>query len=158
MLRELARGISLEAGEHRLAWDGLDRYGKPAPAGEYEWRLLRTPGFTREFLVNVGTNPGWTPFDLWPGNHAGPTRLMVDSDTNLYIGSFSSEGPPHLVKICTDGTRKLWDTGTWGLQDGMIGLARIGEVVYSLFRDGTLDILRAKTGARFWGHPKYTYS
>src|SRR5437773_8772291 len=59
MLRELSRGTRMEPGEHSLTWDGLDRYGKPAPMGEYEWRLLRTPGFTREFLVNVGTNPGW---------------------------------------------------------------------------------------------------
>ena len=73
MLREFSRGTRMEPGEHHLTWDGLDRYGKPAPAGDYQWRLLRTPGFTREFLVNVGTNPGWTPFDLWPGNHRGPT-------------------------------------------------------------------------------------
>jgi len=154
MLRELARGMNLEAGEHRFAWDGLNRYGQPAPAGQYEWRLLRTPGFTREFLVNIGTNPGWTPFDLWPGNHGGPTTLMLDADSNLYIGSISSEGPPHLLKMSTDGHKKYWSTGTWGLRDGLIGMARIGEVVYLLFWDGTIDIRRAQNGERFWGHPK----
>ena len=154
MLRELARGMKFEAGEHQLSWDGLDRYGQPAPAGEYEWRLLRTPGFTREFLVNVGTNPSWSAFDLWPGNHAGPTSLMVDADTNLYIGSISSEGPPHLLKMSGDGRRKFWDSGTWGLRDGLIGMARMGEVLYLFFANGTLEIRRADTGAGFWGHPK----
>ena len=151
MLRELGRGEKMESGEHRLSWDGLDRYGQPAPAGQYEWRLLRTPGFTREFLVNVGTNPGWTPFDLWPGNHAGPTSLMVDSDTDVYVASVSSEGPPHLLKMSADGRRKFWDTGTWGLRDGLAGMARIGELLYLLFGDGSVDILRADSGARFAG-------
>ena len=62
MLRELSRGIRMEPGEHRLTWDGLDRYGKPARRTN-----TSTPGFTRELLVNVETNPGWAPFDLWPG-------------------------------------------------------------------------------------------
>jgi len=147
MLRELSRGTRMEPGEHRLTWDGLDRYGKPAPAGEYEWRLLRTPGFTREFLVNVGTNPGWAPFDLWPGNHIGPTTLMIDSDTNLYIGSPGSEGPPHIVKISADGRQKFWGNGNTLVDDGLIGMTRIGELVYLLFWDGTLDMVRAATGA-----------
>jgi hypothetical protein len=55
MPRELARGMKLQPGQPHFFSDGLERYGKPAPAGEYEWRLLRTPGFTREFLVNVQT-------------------------------------------------------------------------------------------------------
>ena len=152
MLRELARGMKLEKGDHQFVWDGLDRYGKSVPPGEYEWRLVRTPGFTREFFVNVGTNPGWAPFDLWPGNHAGPTRLMIDADMNLYIGAVSSEGPPHILKMSRDGRQKFWTTGTWGLADGLIDMARVGEAVDVLFRDGTLDILNAETGAKFRGH------
>jgi PA14 domain/FlgD Ig-like domain len=146
MLRELSRGTRMEPGEHRLMWDGLDRYGKSAAPGEYEWRLLRTPGFTREFLVNVATNPGWAPFDLWPGNHRGPTTLMVDSGSNLYVGSPGSEGPPHIVKISADGRQKFWGNGNTLVDDGLIGMARIGELVYVLYRDGTLDLIRADTG------------
>jgi hypothetical protein len=55
MLRELARGMKLQPGQHHFFWGNLARYGKSATAGEYEWRLLCTPGFTREFLVNVQT-------------------------------------------------------------------------------------------------------
>jgi hypothetical protein len=146
MFRELARGIKMDAGEHRLVWDGLDRYGQPAPEGEYEWRLLETPGFTREFLVNVGTNPGWTSFDLWPGNHTGPTSLLVDADTNLYVAAISSEGPPHLLKMSADGKKKFWDSRNNGLRDGLIGMARIGELVYLLFNTGASDILNAGSG------------
>jgi hypothetical protein len=100
------------------------------PAGSYEWRLLRTPGFSREFLVNVGINTPWSPFDVWPGNHFGPNVLMVDDDACLYVGSVSSEGPPHLLKMALDGSRKFWDTGTWGLRDGLRGMSRIGKILY----------------------------
>src|SRR5438874_2345732 len=147
MFRELSRGAKMEAGEYHLKWDGLDRYGKPVPAGEYEWRLLRTPGFTPEFLVNVGTNPGWAPFDLWPGNHGGPTTLMTDTDTNLYIGAPFSEGPPHILKISADGRKKFWGGLNSNPDEGLIGMAHIGETVYVLFRDGTLDLIHAATGA-----------
>jgi flagellar hook assembly protein FlgD len=37
MLRELAPGMKLQPGQHHFFWDGLERYGKSAPAGEYEW-------------------------------------------------------------------------------------------------------------------------
>ena len=52
MVRPILYGQPHVAGEFTAAWDGLDRYGDPLPAGQYEWRLLRTPGFSREFLVN----------------------------------------------------------------------------------------------------------
>ncbi len=145
MLRELARGVQLDPGDHRLNWDGLDRYGHPAPPGEYEWRLLRTPGFTREFLVSVGTNITWAPFDLWPGNHTGPERLLIDGDSNLYIGAIWSEGPPNILKLSMDGRQKFWSAG-WGIVNPPIGMARVGSLVYALLWDGAVDVLDAESG------------
>src|SRR5688572_821345 len=46
-VRTLMTGVKQEAGTHSIAWDGLDRYGRAQPAGEYTWRVLRTPGFRR---------------------------------------------------------------------------------------------------------------
>jgi hypothetical protein len=153
-LRTLLTGQKQEAGQHTVPWDGLDRNGRPVKPGTYQWRLLGTPGFTRTFLVNVGTNPTWSAFDLWPGNHAGPTTLMVDREAALYAGSISAEGPPHLLKISMDGRRKYWDTGTWGLQDGLLQLARIDDALYLLYSDARLWIRRADSGSEFWGHPQ----
>ena len=107
MMRCLLYGEKQDAGQHNLSWDGLDRYGQPMAPGEYEWRVLRTPGFKREFLVNVGANITWAPVDYWPGNHAGPTSLMVDEQGDLYVGSVSSEGPPAMIKITQDGKKLL---------------------------------------------------
>jgi hypothetical protein len=153
VVRPMLYGQPHEPGEYTLYWDGLDRYGDAQPPGKYEWRLLRAPGFSREFLVNVGINTTWSPFDVWPGNHFGPNLLMIDEEGALYVGSVSSEGPPHLLKMSLDGKTKHWDTGTWGLRDGMAGLARIGEVLY-LQMGTTLQIRRADNSTRFWGDHK----
>ena len=152
MVRPLIYGEKQEAGEHRLSWDGLDRYGQPQPPGVYEWRMLRTPGFTREFLLDVGTQVTWAPHDYWPGNHDGPSAVMVDEQGDLYVGSVSSEGPPCVIKLTQDGSRLFWSTGTWGFTDGLQSMARIGEVLY-LLRSGNLEILRADIGGKFYGHP-----
>jgi hypothetical protein len=153
MVRPILYGQPQAPGQYRFFWDGLDRYGDAVPAGPYEWRLLWTPGFSREFLVNVGINTPWSPFDVWPGNHFGPNVLLVD-DACLYVGSISSEGPPHLEKIRLDGGAKLWDDlDTSRLTDGLAGLARIGNVLY-LQMGTALDLRRADTGKKFWGHDK----
>jgi hypothetical protein len=153
-VRTLLAGQKQAAGRHTAVWDGLDRSGQPVPPGTYQWQLLGTPGFTRHFMVSVGTNPTWSAFDLWPGNHAGPTSVMIDRDGALYVGSVSSEGPPHILKLSLDGRRKYWDTGTWGFDDGLCQIARIDDAVFILKQDGGLWIRSADTGREFWDHPQ----
>jgi PA14 domain/FlgD Ig-like domain len=145
MVRPILYGRPQAPGQYTVSWDGLDRYGDPLPAGNYEWRLLRTPGFTREFLVNVGINTPWSPFDVWPGNHFGPNVVLVDDEEALYVGSVSSEGPPCLLKMALDGSKKHWDTAGMGLGNGLVGLARIGKALY--LQVGTLlQVRRADDG------------
>jgi hypothetical protein len=153
-LRTLLTGQKQQAGRHTLYWDGLDRNGKPASPGTYEWRVLRTPGFTRQFLVNVGTNPSWAAFDLWPGNHNGPTTVMIDRAGDLYVGSINSEGPPHLTKLTLDGRKKYWDSRRVGVGDGIVQIARIDDVLYLLDIDCRLRIRRSDTGDHFWDDPQ----
>ena len=153
-VRTLLTGTQQVAGQHTAIWDGLDRNGLPVTPGNYQWHLVSTPGFTRKFLVNVGTSATWAAFDLWPGNHAGPTSVMVDRDGALHVGSLSSEGPPHLLKLSLDGRRKYWDTGTWGLSDGILQVARIDDALYLLDWNARLWIRKAETGQQFYGDPK----
>jgi hypothetical protein len=54
MVRELPRALPMQAGSHQFAWDGLDRSGAPLPAGDYTWKMLRTPGLEAKFLGMVG--------------------------------------------------------------------------------------------------------
>lgn len=155
MVRTLLYGEKQQLGDHRLWWDGLDSYGHSLPVGKYEWRLLRTPGFTREFLLDVGTNITWRPHDYWPGNHDGPSSVMVDDAGALYVGAISSEGPPHMIKLSQDGRQLYWTTGTWGFaRDGLLDMAKIGQLLYILMNDGTLQIWLAEKGGLPWGDPQ----
>jgi hypothetical protein len=108
MVRPLLYGVQQPVGAHIQQWDGLDRYGQPVPPGQYQWRLLQTPGFSREFLVDVGASHLWSVLDGWPGNHTGPTLVYVGPDDSLYIAAQISEGPPHIVKLTPDGRKKHW--------------------------------------------------
>ena len=151
MVRPLLYGALHEPGDYSVVWDGLNRYGEPVPAGDYEWRLLHTPGFTREFLDNAGINTSWSPFDVWPGNHSGPTVVLVDEQA-LYVGASYSEGPPTLLKIALDGSQKQWDSRGL-LTSGLAAMARIGNVLY--LQIGTrIELLRADNGQLVWTVPK----
>lgn len=148
-VRPLQHGAKQGPGTYRLAWDGLDRYGNAQPPGDYEWRVLRTPGFTREFLVNLGTNITWREHDYWVGNHFGPNCLMVDDEGVLYVGGVSSEGPPNLIKLSQDGRQLHWSAR---FEDGLVGISRIGRVLY-LLKGDKLYIVRVDNGGGFWGDP-----
>jgi hypothetical protein len=163
MVRPIHYGQPHVPGQYTVLWDGLDRYGDPLPPGSYEWRLLRTPGFGRELLVNVGVNTPWSPFDVWPGNHFGPNVALIDPvDGGLYVGSVSSEGPPSIVKIAIDGSKKFWDDHSLGYSapitsNGLCGLARVGVPLFYLV--GTQLYVRDPAtfeNLAHAGHPEYT--
>ncbi|MFM9194813.1 MAG: transposase, partial [Planctomycetia bacterium] len=56
MVRELARALPLPAGRQTLTWDGLDMDGRPAAAGDYEWRSLETQGLRSEYLAQTAAH------------------------------------------------------------------------------------------------------
>jgi len=51
LVRTLLSGEARDAGTHTAVWDGLDRVGRPAPPGKYEWRLFASNGLRAEFLL-----------------------------------------------------------------------------------------------------------
>ncbi len=107
LIRTLLAGVPHEPGEHSVSWDGLDVWGQPLPPGDYEWRLLRTPGFRAEYRVTVGTNPPDAPWAHWPGNHAGVNGVAAD-DTGLYLGSGHSEVLDTYLKLSPDFKERRW--------------------------------------------------
>ena len=78
MVRELARGLPMQAGSHQFAWDGLDRSGAPLPAGDYTWNLLLNSGLLAKFLGMFGITPVEAPYDPWVGNNDGPSAVAWD--------------------------------------------------------------------------------
>ncbi|MFW6059552.1 MAG: FlgD immunoglobulin-like domain containing protein [Phycisphaeraceae bacterium] len=152
LVRELLRGQWQQAGRHELAWDGLDRDGNPMPAGEYEWRMLRTPGFMAEFVTQLVTRVDSEPYHLSAGTHTGLTSVAVDR-TGLYAAAVVTETAPVLLKQSMDGSQRHWTRGrrgvTRGRYQGGISLAsdRAGRL-FMLQQNGYLQVIDAETGER----------
>ena len=140
MVRELARAVPMQAGKQALEWDGLDMDGKPAPAGKYEWRSLQTQGLRSEYLMSVGTSVGerW-----WPGNHAGPTALVVAEDS--LIAAANSEGPPYLTRVGFDG-KVIWERTQFEPARNPRDLAVGGGKAFYLDDSGKVYVLDLATG------------
>lgn len=151
LLRELLRGVRQESGEHTLAWDGLDRYGRAIPPGEVEWRLLRNEGLQAEYLLSFGSNPTSAPYHMWVGNHAGPTSVHVDGRGNLYASAYCAENAPALIRQSLDGARRDWEKcppeiieGRW---EGGMALASDGHgTLYMLQNNGLEQVIQADSG------------
>ena len=114
-----------EAGTYHATWDGLDRYGNPVSPGTYTWKLLRTPGFEAKYLTTVGTNPKTHPYDVWVGNHTGPTAVAVDRE-GMYVGSSVGEGVPILVKQSMEGKSRFWESSQYEAWMGPASMAANG--------------------------------
>jgi hypothetical protein len=140
MVRELLRAEPMRNGKHPLAWDGLDMDGKPAPAGKYEWRALQTQGLRSEYLMSVGTSVGerW-----WPGNHAGPTSVVV-ADDSLIIAAHP-EGPPLMTRVRFDG-RVVWERAQYEPARNPYDVAVGGGKAFYLQDNGKVFVLDFETG------------
>ncbi len=152
LVRELLRGQALEAEEHQISWDGLDRDGEPQPAGDYEVRILRTPGLVAEYVTSLGIRPGSAPYDSWVGNHGGTAAIAADK-TGLYASATVTETAPVLIKQSHDGKQRFWTRGrgdvTKGRFQGGAALASDGAGrLYMLQQNGYLQVIDAIEGRR----------
>lgn len=139
LLRSLLHGKPMLAGEHRLAWDGLDASGRAVPTGDYEWRLLRNEGLQAEYLVSVGANPGWAPYGMWVGSHGPVHSVAVDAAKDrLYIGALSGENCPVFQCTSLDGKTLHWQSEQLSSFMGAQRLAVRGNRLYLLQNDGWL--------------------
>ena len=150
LLRELIRGERQQAGQHTLHWDGLDRHGNPQPTGEYEWRVLRTPGFRAEYVTSLGINPDSAPYHRWVGNHGGPASVAVD-ESGVYLAATVTETAPVLLKQSLDGEKRLWTRGrgdvTKGRFQGGVSLATDGDgTLYMLQQNAYIQVIDAEAG------------
>ncbi|MFW6223865.1 MAG: FlgD immunoglobulin-like domain containing protein, partial [Spirochaetota bacterium] len=149
-VRTLAMGEEYEPGTHAMIWDGLDRNGRPVPAGEYSFKLLRSDGFTARYVANLGINPGSASYDTWVGNHDGGASVAVDS-SGVYIAGQITETAPVLIKQSFDGSTRHWEKTRMDVTDGRfqggISLASNGQgTVYMLQQNGRLQVIDADSG------------
>ncbi len=111
LLRTISNGVPMTAGKHTTVWDGLDRNGKPLPAGEYAWKLLNSPGIQPHYLMNLGISKGYWH---WPGAHHGPQAVEV-FDGTVVMAAGMVEGSPQFVALgLTIGDVKWYQQSTSG--------------------------------------------
>ncbi len=137
------------AGKHVVRWDGLDRDGRPVPAGDYEWRLLETNGFAARFVCPLGVNP---PSGLsgkfnhsWVGDHLGPGTVAVD-ESGVYLGARITEGLRQTLKQSHDATTRLWEQPQYYDGGRLTRMASNGTHVFLVQPNGRVRRLDARTG------------
>jgi len=153
-VRPLLYGKQLEVGEHSLEWDGLDREGNALPVGDYELRVLRTPGFTAHFVTQLGINPGMPLTDpayrrngrQWAGSHSGVTALASDED-GLYVAAATAEFVPIILKQSHDGTRRMWERYEFQPAQGAVSLTVAHGRLIFLQANGLAMLVNPETGA-----------
>ena len=128
------------AGLHKVAWDGLNQAGQPVPQGKYEWKLLQTPGLTTHYRMMLGTN-GTPDYADWPGDHAGPSAVLVDGDS-MYVGSRAGETVPVLIKQSLNGDKRFWQLRA----KGALRMRADGEKLYILQTTGEVLIIDPDSG------------
>jgi hypothetical protein len=142
LVRELLHAVPKTAGKHFLVWDGLDRDGNSRPAGDYTWKLLRTPGLKARYLMSVGAS--FPPGTDWntacgPGTHATPFGIAADA-TGIYVAAHTTENiETCLLKLAPDGKSRLWSALHPRPWDGALSLAVDGGEVYMLGHVRTTD-------------------
>lgn len=149
LVRTLLQGEQLSAGMHAASWDGLDNRGNPAKAGQYEWRLVSSPGFTARYITTIGINPpgGENPVPRysWVGDHVGAG--IVDADeSGVYIGSPLTEGMMMLVKADAVMSKIEWTRPQFYQSGQLRRAATSGKHVYMLHPNGKLRRLNRDNG------------
>lgn len=154
LVRTLLAGEKQEAGKRSIAWDGLDRNGRPAVPGKYEWRLFTSEGLKAEYLLALGTSPDWPAYEEWIGNHGGPMAVAVDAKGNVYCGAQMGEGPAFLLKMSPDGKHKLWSAEHYQVSQGAYRMAIIGDTLYVMQPNRKLIAVSTADGGNRSGYLK----
>ena len=144
-VRTLRNAEPLEAGKHTIVWDGLDRNGQPAPAGDYTWKLLESQGLEAEYLMALGTSTG---LNHWPGQHLGPVSVACDGES-ITVGG-APEGSPLLGSVGLDGTFR-WNKAQFRAPEAATDLSVDGDRLFVLESSAMVDVLQKSTGERVLG-------
>jgi hypothetical protein len=147
-LRALLVGEHLEAGEHTVHWDGLDRDGRPLAPGSYQWKLVTGPGIEATFLDSLGTHPKAGPWARWIGNHTGPSAIAV-GEQGICVGAPIAEGPPNIHFFEPDFATTRWFAPHYGWSAvGHRVLAMTDRSVVSLSQDARVSLFDIQTGSK----------
>jgi hypothetical protein len=149
LIRTLLSGERLETGTHRFPWDGRNNRAELVPAGEYEWRLLNSPGLIARYVTTIGINPPGgedpEPKKSWVGDHLGAGIVDVDS-SGVYVGSPLTEGGRMILKADSAMSRVEWSRPQFYQSGRLNRIAASGVHVFLVHPNGKLRRLNRDTG------------
>jgi hypothetical protein len=123
-VRSLESQVQHKKGEVTVAWDGLDEYGKPLPAGKYNWKGIYHDPITTKYVMSVHNSgqPGYFTEDgkgSWGGDHGEPVTLCAGTDFML-LGWDGSEVGKGVIRTDLTGRKQAGFTfaADWLATDG----------------------------------------
>jgi hypothetical protein len=135
LLKWLVQDEYRYAGQNNEFWDGLDQWGNPVAAGDYNLKAVYHPPITLDYQVTV-CNPGtpsWpTPDDKgdWLSDESTPQAVATDGKW-VFLAAAGSEKGFSVMGLDEKGQRQ------WGLQESFnprsVSLAVAGDDLYILF-------------------------
>ena len=123
-VRSLESQVQHKQGKVAVAWDGLDEYGKPLPAGTYTWKGIHHDPITTKHVMSVHNSgqPGYFSADgtgSWGGDHGEPMTVCVGPDF-LLLGWDGCEVGKGVIRTDLTGRKQAGFTfaADWLATDG----------------------------------------
>ncbi|HEY3397342.1 MAG TPA: FlgD immunoglobulin-like domain containing protein [Armatimonadota bacterium] len=134
LVRWLLQGDFRHAGANAESWDGLDNFGKPVPAGDYQLRGLYHPPLKLEYQMTASNpgNPAWPTADGkgdWLSDESHPQAAVTDGNL-IYLAAPGCEKGWAIMAVDQNGQRQ-WGF-RWEVYPRCISLALAGDYLYAL--------------------------
>jgi len=135
LLRWLVQDDFRTAGDHQEAWDGLDQWNRPVPAGSFLLKAAYHPPLVADYkmtLCNPGNPPWPTPDDKgdWLSDEANPQAVATDGRW-IFLGAPGCELGYSVIGLDETGQRR------WGIRvpfnPRCVSLALAGDFLYVLY-------------------------
>ena len=113
LLRTLLRQEFRPTGNTMVPWDGLDQWGNPLPAGDYQLKGIHHPPLSAEHQLTFGKpgNPPWPTADGkgdWLSDESSPQAAVTDGEW-VYLAAPGSEKGFAIIAVDGNGQRQ------WGV-------------------------------------------
>ena len=134
LVRWLLMSEFRRAGANAETWDGLDNFGKPLPAGDYEIRGLYHPPLKLDYQMSASNcgRPPWPTVDGkgdWLSDESNPQAAATDGKW-VYLAAPGSEKGWAIMAVDETGQRQ-WGV-RWEVYPRCISLAVSGDYLYAL--------------------------
>ncbi|MGB8353794.1 MAG: hypothetical protein WCD79_07910 [Chthoniobacteraceae bacterium] len=137
LLRCLAQDVFRRAGDRRAFWNGLDQWGNPVAAGDYELKAVYHDPLSVEYKMTV-CNPGTPPWPTpdgkgdWLCDEANPQAAVTDGKW-VFLASAGCEKGYSIIALDENGQRQWGTNEPKHFHPRCMSLALDGDYLYALY-------------------------